>query len=231
MLHLTPADAILLAALVIGAPVYSYFAGMRIARGEMRPRGEAYVRSILSQWAIALTTLFLWWRLGRPFSALGLVARFDWPNIVAAIACVLILAYMNGQLRVLDRWPPEKRQRLRNAFGRAAAVIPRTPAEYRLFLAVSFTAGICEELVYRGYLFAVTAPFITLYGAVAASALIFGLAHVYQGWRNVLRTALAGLAFGLIYAGTGSILLPMLLHALVDVRGGTLGYRLFRERS
>src|SRR5579862_4401220 len=120
MLHLTLADAILLAALVVGAPIYSYYAGRRIARGAVGPRKIAYARSMISWWLIAFTTLALWWRLGRPLAALGLVVRFDGVNAGVAIACVLVIAYMNGQLRVLKRWPPEKRERLKRAFGQAA---------------------------------------------------------------------------------------------------------------
>jgi membrane protease YdiL (CAAX protease family) len=36
---------------------------------------------------------------------------------------------------------------------------------------------------------------------------------------------------GLVYIGTGSLVWPMILHALIDVQGGSVGYTLLRDRS
>lgn len=49
---------------------------------------------------------------------------------------------------------------------------------------VCITAGICEEVVYRGFLMQYfhTLPFhLSLAWAMVASSVIFGIAHLYQG--------------------------------------------------
>ena len=228
--HPALADAILLFALVVVAPAYSYYAGVRMGRGRMPARTTAYARTMLSWWLISLTTLYLWWRLGRPLNALGLHVPADARSVAGAILCVLMLAYMNGQWRVVARMSPEKLARVPAALGRAIAILPRTPAEYRWFLALSITAGICEELLFRGYFFAIAWPYLTLAGVVVASAAIFGLGHAYQGVRGIVKTAVIGLLFGAIYVATGSLVWPMILHALLDIQGGTIAFRALRPR-
>jgi CAAX protease family protein len=229
MFPVTRADAILLGALAILAPAYSYYAGRRIAAGTMPARTLAYARTMLSWWLIAFAMGLIWVRMERPAAALGLTVPADARSWAGAILCVLAFAYVNGQWRVLRRMAPEKLARVRESFGRTAAVLPRTPAEYRLFLAVSVTAGICEELLFRGYFFAMTSFWLTAAGSAVVSALIFGLGHGYQGWSGVVKTALVGMFLGFVYIGTGSLIWPMILHALIDVQGGSIGYKLLRE--
>ena len=231
MFAVTRADAILLCALTVLAPAYSYYAGRRIAAGAMPARTVAYVRTMLSWWLIVLAMAIVWVRMDRPAAALGLTVPGDARSWAGAILCVLMLAYVNGQRRVVARMPPEKLERLSSAFGRTLALLPRTPLEYRLFLGVSVTAGVCEELLYRGYFFATTSHWLTLAGAAAVSSVVFGLGHAYQGWRGVVKTGAVGLILGAIYIGTGSLLWPAILHATIDIQGGSLAYRVLKPSS
>jgi membrane protease YdiL (CAAX protease family) len=47
---------------------------------------------------------------------------------------------------------------------------------------------------------------------------IFGFAHLYQGIAGVLGTALIGALLVGLYLSTGSLLLPILVHAIIDIR-------------
>lgn len=231
MFPVSRADAILLGAIAVVAPAYSYYAGRRIAAGTMPARTLAYARTMLSWWLITFAMGLIWVRMERPAAALGLTIPADARSLAGIALCVLLPAYALGQWRALQHMAPEKLARIRAAFGRTAFVLPRTKGEYRLFLAVAITAGVCEELLYRGYFFAMTSPWLTLVGAAVASAAAFGLGHAYQGWSGVLKTAAVGLFLGFVYIGTGSLVWPMILHALIDAQGGSIGYALLRERS
>ncbi|MBV8149362.1 MAG: CPBP family intramembrane metalloprotease [Candidatus Eremiobacteraeota bacterium] len=231
MTHLTLADAILLVALGFIAPAYSYYAGTRIARGRLGKRMRAYARTMLSWWLIASIMLFLWSRLGRPLASLGIAVSLDARSIAGAALCVVAIVVTTRQVSIVSRIPPESLAQLRSGFGRTLAVLPRSPAEYRLFLAVAVTAGICEELLYRGYFLAATSSFLTLDGAIAVGALAFGAGHAYQGARGMVRTSLAGILFSLLYVFTGSLLWPIVLHVTIDIHGGTIGYYLLREEQ
>jgi uncharacterized protein len=50
------------------------------------------------------------------------------------------------------------------------------------------------------------------------SAAIFGFAHIYQGWKGAIVTGFVGFVLARIYFSTGSLLFPILLHILIDMR-------------
>jgi uncharacterized protein len=101
------------------------------------------------------------------------------------------------------------------------ALLPRTTRERRLFTLVGVTAGVCEEWLYRGFFLAVVAA---LAGGLPTAVLVlvaaaaFGLAHVYQGRVGIVTTGLLGGVMAAIYLQTGSLLLPVVLHAVIDLR-------------
>ncbi|MGV3712656.1 CPBP family intramembrane glutamic endopeptidase, partial [Pseudolysinimonas sp.] len=58
--------------------------------------------------------------------------------------------------------------------------------------------------------------------AFGAAAVVFALLHVYQGVVGILFSGLLGLIFTYLYLVTGSILVPIVLHALIDLRSMVL---------
>jgi membrane protease YdiL (CAAX protease family) len=50
------------------------------------------------------------------------------------------------------------------------------------------------------------------------AAVIFGIGHLYQGVKPALATAVLGFALGGVFVVTGSLLIPMIAHALLDLR-------------
>jgi uncharacterized protein len=101
------------------------------------------------------------------------------------------------------------------------ALLPRTRSERRLFTVVGLTAGVCEEWLYRGFFLAVVAALsggLPVPALVAIAAVAFGVAHAYQGWTGVVSTGVLGGVMALLYLGTGSLLVPVLLHAAIDLR-------------
>lgn len=98
-------------------------------------------------------------------------------------------------------------------------LLPVTEKEKKVWFFVSFTAGVTEEFIYRGFLlFTLSYLFsnVPLWMTVPSAALLFGLGHRYQGWSGIIKTAMAGLFFCMLYLATGSILPGMLLHFLQD---------------
>jgi membrane protease YdiL (CAAX protease family) len=100
-----------------------------------------------------------------------------------------------------------------------AMLLPLSQAERWWFAAVSLCAGVGEELMFRGFGFRFLNSFgLAGIGLVAAGAVAFGLAHSYQGLGGVLLTGIIGLLLGIVYSATGSLIWPMILHALLDLR-------------
>ncbi|GII29026.1 CPBP family intramembrane glutamic endopeptidase [Planotetraspora mira] len=112
-----------------------------------------------------------------------------------------------------------------------AHLLPRTAVERWYAAGLSVTAGITEEIVYRGLLIAVGTGALGLSRETAASAalVVFVAGHLYQGWRGMLMVTLIGFGLTMLYLRTGSLLLPILLHALIDLRGLLLSPRPRRE--
>src|SRR5438132_1468120 len=88
-------------------------------------------------------------------------------------------------------------------------------------LVVAVTAGVCEEVLLRGFGFAYVRwlwPSSPDWAVVAMTAAVFGLDHLYQGARGVILTGLVGAVLGSVVTSTGSLLPAMAVHALVDLR-------------
>lgn len=105
------------------------------------------------------------------------------------------------------------------AIGDIAALLPRNRAELRYGWLLSINAGVVEELLFRlafpVLIFAATGSAAV---AVAGSVALFGLLHVYQGVWGVIGSLLIGTLLMAVFLATGSILLAVTLHALIDLR-------------
>jgi len=102
-----------------------------------------------------------------------------------------------------------------------AFFLPVSRAERRWFAAVCVSAGICEELIFRGFLIRyleAVVPGLGWSGAILAAALVFGIDHGYQGWKGMLQTGFLALVFTLLFVLAGNLWVPMIAHALLDLR-------------
>lgn len=161
------------------------------------------------------------------FVAIGIRARgyklFDllgerWPTTTRALTDLLGAAGIAALLHYLG---PLLYQPLGRWTATTGFLLPTTRPESVVWISVSIAAGFCEETVYRGYLqrqlWSVTR---SLPAALVLQALIFGSAHVYQGWKPALITAIYGLIFGLVAAWRRSIIPGAIAHAVGDIIGG-----------
>jgi membrane protease YdiL (CAAX protease family) len=109
------------------------------------------------------------------------------------------------------------------------SLLPSSPLEIIIWIGVSITAGICEELAFRGFLqrqlHALTGNTVL---AVLAQGLVFGLFHAYQGWKNVVVISLLGVLFGALAAWRRNLRANVLVHAWADIWGGWLQLVIFK---
>jgi membrane protease YdiL (CAAX protease family) len=190
---------------------------MRMPSTTRLERLSLYASTIAFQW---ITTCVILWRTAshgiRP-TELGLAipnAEFTWT--VSVSLAVLILANQIVSLRRLVTHPKELRGLLPHL---ALKVFPQDTVERLVFVALVSTVAVCEELIYRGfvqYIFQSWAGGATPVG-IAASALFFGLAHLYQDKRGTISTVAVGAIFSAVRSWTDSLVPSVVAHFLADL--------------
>jgi uncharacterized protein len=235
------AAVIVAAYLVVGEPVVGHVLHRRFEdrlRRDPGARRSFYRRLLVLEWGLSLVVLVVWLAstdVGA--AAVGLRWPVAWPGPVSLALLAVLLAFVVVSTRALRsgalldaarqprppaRRPGEGRHAEPEAPAHATlALLPRTPGERRLFSLVGGTAGICEEWLYRGFFLAVVAGLAggpPAWVLVLVAGVAFGLAHAYQGVGGVVLTGVLGAALAALYLDTGSLLLPVVVHAVVDLR-------------
>lgn len=105
------------------------------------------------------------------------------------------------------------------AIGDIQAMLPRNRQELRLGALLSLNAGLVEELAFRlaipALVFGATASGIA---AIIFPLLLFGALHLYQGVAGIIGTTVIGAIMMALYVVSGSIAVPIVLHAIIDLR-------------
>lgn len=196
----------------------------RLASGEEDVRLHFYRAAIFSQWLLAAYLLAIWIR--RPWHWLLLAASSPLRLGLGFAVAVAIAALLRAQ-RVRALRSQSALDRARRQLQYAAPLLPRTAVENRLFHAVSITAGICEELLFRGFLYWYLAVWTGPWAAVLLSSLIFGMGHIYLGVAHVPKATLAGLFFACVALASGALWPAMIIHAALDWNSGEIGFAVF----
>jgi uncharacterized protein len=199
------------------------FGVLRPMRWHPQWRSTYYLYSMLSLWLQVLLLVVICFGLGWSPHLLGLQLPTNryLAGLFLALGVMVILAVVL-MLRLSVRDPSIRSSiSTRISTSTLAFIVPRTSKERFLFAFLSLTAGFCEELLYRGFLLLYLThmfPHVSMVPAILIAALAFGLAHVSNGRVPALLIGVAGLAYGFLYFITGSIFLPMIVHALLDLR-------------
>jgi membrane protease YdiL (CAAX protease family) len=213
-----PAAIAFLIVLLLVLPALAIEGSRQLGDRPLPPRSTIFVQTLVIQLGLLAFALVVARRGGIP------VWRVRTPDAVDLLVTLAALALALGTLPL--RWrtsSPWRRARL-------LALVPHTRAEHALWIVVSAAAGIAEEVVYRGVLFALLASLLGGWWLPAVvGALAFGAAHALQGWRSGALVAVFGLAFQLLVRLTGTLYLAMAAHFLYDLVAGPVIARMGRR--
>jgi hypothetical protein len=145
-----------------------------------------------------------------------------WTDVAIAVgfwfASLLVLGAIGFLLRFAHLHPEDIR-------GIVSQMAPASAGELTLWIALSISAGICEELIFRGYLqqqFTALTRHIWL--GIVISAVFFGLAHAYEGTSGMLLIMVYGAFFGILAHLRRSLRAGMFAHAWQDSVSGIVLY-------
>lgn len=178
-----------------------------------------YFSTMATLWLLAILALLAAQHGNFPVASIGfdritLSAFAGWTAFVLAAA--LLLYALTRYFRVAES-------------PALVHLLPRSWKDRLVFVFVAITAGVTEEIVFRGFLItALSLVLPNLWLAALVSATVFGLLHAYQGWLGIGRTALLGLVLAVPFIWTSSIMPGIAAHTIIDLVGGLW---LGRERS
>ena len=202
-----------LMAFLIGVlPAFSVVQARSVAQlTELPKRNKLYVSTIAGLWVLAVATALVSTEAGMSPRLLGVI-ELPWTMFLvwvvfglAGVAAVILVfkAFGVGESRLIHY------------------MIPQTRSEELVYVGVSLTAGICEELIFRGFLIAtLTVATGSMPLAVILSAGAFGIAHAHQEAVGALRAALLAVVLTVPLLVTGSLYPGIAAHALVDLLAG-----------
>lgn len=213
--------------LIVVGPILDYFETRPLKSHPSPQRRLRYYRFTFV-WLWVATAVACWAQGFRDFTTLGRLgihvewsrahAWLWWPLVSlvgVAVILHLVLPVVQVSIKYRDRAFLEPKQLEPLRF-----FLPSSTVERRWFVALSITAGFCEELLFRGFLlrYLHTWPLhVGLLWAILAAAIIFGTHHLYQGAKGVVSTSIGGLIFTAILIVTGSLWAGMLYHAAADM--------------
>ena len=220
----TPAAIVLTIAIGLVYPLYGWF---RFRQLEKRPdpvsramKLRLYASVVISQWTLVAAAALVLGAAGLGLDALGLRAGASLARTVL-VAVALLAGFAVLSRLTLAQLARAASEDLPTHVKRAGRILPRDGVERAGFIPVALTAGVCEEILYRGWLpWALAAWTGSALAGFVLAAIVFGLGHAYQGRNGVALTGLLGLFLGAVVAWTGSLWPAQLLHIAVDLVNG-----------
>jgi membrane protease YdiL (CAAX protease family) len=212
---------------IVGHGIWSMIKFKKMGTSRVQEVGikkQLYTQTMISNWIPALILIGLFCHGTFSLKAMGLkgvvLHAYKWLSIPIAVLSVLIMAFFIYQtiaLRIIVRKGKTIEIKLTESL---KALLPEARSEKVLWIGVALTAGITEELLFRGYLmYALESliPGLGVVGALIASSLVFGVMHLYQGVPDAAKTATIGLLYGVVTIALGSVLPGMMLHFIQDL--------------
>ncbi|MGE9214324.1 CPBP family intramembrane glutamic endopeptidase [Exiguobacterium aurantiacum] len=191
-------------------------------------RGRVYEQTVKSSWGLSLLLLALVFLFGVPPDMVGLgfapvegdMSAWKFFFFTTILISVLLAFYL------LVKTSSRLRRRLRPYYELEIErlLLPRTDIEAKAWSAVSWTAGVTEEFIFRGVLLYTVSLYLDVSSLTLAfiGGVLFGLAHAYQGVRGVLVTGIVGWGLGYLYLAMGVLWPVMVVHALLDLIAGPI---------
>lgn len=230
------ADHILAFLFCVGIPLYGAvqrrkgFSGI-VLNSEQKKR--IYISGSFSLFVMGAVVMFVWLLFRRPLPDIGLTQpvnfRSWWWMVI-----VFVLIYLADAVITLST--KERINESIDNWKKRTPFLPTKKHELPEYFLLCFSAGVFEEVVYRGYLINYCWYLFDGFNyqqllSVFLPAFVFSIAHFYQGGKAVIKIFVLAVVFGYLFIFSGSLLIVMILHFLVDAVGGLLTMKYMKEEE
>lgn len=182
-----------------------------------------YKDTLIILWGGAILVMAVWFLNGRPLADMGILLGSSTSHLIGWGVVAALSLVLSAQVYAVGK-NPKSAEAIRNTLENEPGVLrilPKTDQEYAWFKALSVTAGITEEVIFRGYLIWFFALWLPLWWAAAVALAFFVAAHLYQeSVRSLLKVAAIGACLTAVYLLSGSLLAAIVLHAVIDLTSG-----------
>lgn len=219
------AQHVLVLVLVVVFPLWDRYEIPRLKAGTDPGKRVRFYRKIIAAEWICAVVAFLAVGFGAVFTIRPMQGEIGWlsgtrgSSFVAGMATAMtIVLLLPAILAVISE---KVRTKAAKAAQPLSYLLPWSAQERLWWWPVCITAGICEEVLYRGFLlhYLHTAPFhLSLTWSLGVAAVIFGIGHLYQGAKGAAAITILGFVLGAVFVATGSLLIPIIAHAMMDLR-------------
>lgn len=220
---------LLFAFLTIAAPAWDFYETRRLKKNPGSVQKISYYKTLCAWLWIASFVAIATAGLREVFTIAPMpddaawLFRHAWVRSLVETAIVLFvglmfLPYATVAWKRLNNRP--RTYRSAEALKPFEYFFPATRTERRWWVFVCVTAGCCEETLFRGFMlhYLHVLPWtLNLTLALLISSLIFGLNHLYGGVGGVVGSAIAGFLLGLLFLLSANLLLPVILHTVMDL--------------
>ncbi len=187
-------------------------------------RLSIYASTIAFQWLLAAVVAWRCYARAVGAADLGLIVHS--PVKTALVTAILLLVFGLLQYAGIRRMAAQDASAHSQLRQISMRLMPRSSVEALAFVALATTASLCEEFLFRGFVFAVVIRATSsLIAAVIGSSLFFAVAHIYQGKRGLITTFLLGLFLAGSRIWAGNLIPAIAGHLLVDLMAGYLAPR------
>lgn len=199
---------------------------LALPRVEAKEKLALYGWTIAFQWALLGVVAWRAFARGLTSSQLGLAGELSLGLVcISLVGGAFLGAVQWFNLRRVSRTSgpiPELMRKL------AARLLPANNLELAPYCALSLTAGVCEEFLYRGFaMAALSRAGLVTWAVVVVTSILFGLAHAYQGRSGIIGTTLMGFILAGCRVWTCSLIPGMVWHSAVDITAGIAGPKYF----
>lgn len=222
------ADHVLFFLLAILLPILSILSSFNVSETtfDRETKINLYYSNGFFLWIMASIVLTTWNYMDRSFEDLG----FRWPILSNQVYILVVLFVFLYAIDLTLQYIFEKNTKRKvGEWNKNTQFLPSSFNEYKHYSFLAFSAGICEEILFRGFLIHYL---VSIFGsgrpaflfALLVPALLFSAGHLYQGKWAMLKIFFGAIILGLIYLASASLLLVVGLHVAVDLISAIYAY-------